>query len=212
FGLLLHRGRLGRRGADRPGVGHQVDEGVAARRRRAAAGLDVLLVFKAGGAPVGVQVHKGRQDGETARIQDGFVGAGQGRKPPAHRLDRSPAEVELGLFHAGVDCVLDEHGVSSFGQPRRGRGRGAGKKKLFPKREKFSFQKRGTNRLRKNRRRSTSSAFPAHGRTAWHSSPSSFVLQVFYHRSAKSVNGISPFLCEKSGLPACKFLVKLTKI
>ena len=44
---------------------------------------------------MGVQVHKGRQDGQAARIQDGFIGAGQGCKPPPHRLDRSPAEVEL---------------------------------------------------------------------------------------------------------------------
>ena len=92
---------------------------------------------------MGVQVHKGRQDGETARIQDGFVGAGQGRKPLAHRLDRSPAEVELGLFPAGVDCVLDEHGVSSFGQPRRGRVPGRGQKKTFPQKGKVQLSETG---------------------------------------------------------------------
>ena len=138
LGLLLHHGRLRRRGADRLCVGHQVDEGVAARRRRAAAGLDVLLIFKAGGPPMGMQVHKGRQDGQAARIQDGFIGAGQGCKPPPHRLDRSPAEVELDGLSAGVDCVLDEHGVSSFGQPHTRRRAGRGQKKTFPEKGKSS--------------------------------------------------------------------------
>ena len=87
---------------------------------------------------MGVQVYKGRQDGQAARIQDGFIGAGQGCKPPPHRLDRSPAEVELDGLSAGVDCVLDEHGVSSFGQPHTRRRAGRGQKKTFPEKGKSS--------------------------------------------------------------------------
>ena len=185
-GLLLDHGRLRRRGADRLCVGHQVDEGVAPRRRRGAAGGDVLLIFKAGGPPMGVQVDKGGQDGQPAGVQDRLVGAGQGRKPPAHRLDGAAAEIKLDRLTAGVDCVLDEHGVSSFGQPRRRRRAGRGQKKTFPqKREKFSFQKRGTDRLRKNRRQSTSSAFQARARTAWHSSPFAWSCRYFIIEAQK---------------------------
>ena len=71
-GLLLHHGCLCGRGADRLCVGHQVDKGVAACGRSHASGgnVNVLLIFKARGAPVAVQVHKGGQHGQTACIED----------------------------------------------------------------------------------------------------------------------------------------------
>ena len=71
-GFLFHHHSLCGRGADGLCVGHQVYKGVAAGGSGAAAGLDVLLVLKARGAPVAVQVHKGGQHGQPSGVEDGL--------------------------------------------------------------------------------------------------------------------------------------------
>ena len=104
--LLHHRGLCGR-GADGFGVGHQVHEGVPAGRSGAAAGLDILFVFKARGPPVAVQIHKGGQHRQPSGVQYSLPFSGQRRKLLPDGSDLSVPDID---FHRAALCVhsIDE--------------------------------------------------------------------------------------------------------
>ena len=196
--LLLHHGRLRRRGADGLGVGHQVDEGVTARRPPRGCRSRCPPYIQSPGVRQWVcRSTKAGRTGQAARIQDGFIGAGQGCKPPPPPPGSfPPAEVELDGLSAGVDCVVDEHGVSLLwpaAHPAQGRARA--KQKLSPEKGKsFSFHKRGNKPAAKK----PAAKHIFHFFSPWAHSMAQFPFLIlscryFYHRSAKSVNGLMPF-------------------
>ena len=95
-------------GADRLRVGHQVDEGVPARGSRGGAGGDVLLVLKAGGAPVAVGVDEGGQDRAALRVE--HLLPFRDEQPQTDSGDFSVAQPDLNGLARAVLCVADQHG------------------------------------------------------------------------------------------------------
>ena len=107
--LLLHHGCLCGRGADGLCVGHQVDKGVAACGRSHASSGNVLLIFKARGAPVAVQVHKGGQHGQAARVDDSLIFSCQRFQFLAHGGDLAVLYKDLQRSSFGVHSVYQQH-------------------------------------------------------------------------------------------------------
>ena len=95
-------------GADRLRVGHQVDEGVPARGSRGGAGGDVLLVLKAGGAPVAVGVDEGGQDRAALRVE--HLLPFRDKQPQTDSGNFSVAQPDLNGLARAVLCVADQHG------------------------------------------------------------------------------------------------------
>ena len=139
-GLLLHHCGLRSRRADGLGVGHQVDEGVAARSRCTAACLDVLLIFKARCAPVAVQIDEGGQHGKPPGIQNDLVLPGQSLQILADRRDLSVPDEQLHGASFRVDSVYKQHGTIP---PCFWRALDWAKKRTFPQMEKFESRKKG---------------------------------------------------------------------
>ncbi len=131
-GFLFHHGGLCRRRADRLGVGHQVHESVSACRSRPAAGLDVLFVLKARGAPVTVQVYKGGQHRQAACIEDGLALTGQRAQILADGSDLAVPNVDFEGVPLGVHSMDEQHLnlPPCFGFNGR-TARGRAKKELF---------------------------------------------------------------------------------
>ena len=100
-------GNLGT-GTDRLRVGHQVDEGVPARGSRGGAGGDVLLVLKAGGAPVAVGVDEGGQDRAALRVE--YLLPFRDEQPQTDSGNFSVAQPDLNGLARAVLCVADQHG------------------------------------------------------------------------------------------------------
>ena len=193
-GLLFHHGCLCGRGADRLGVGHQVDKGVAACGRSHASGGNVLLIFKARGAPVAVQVHKGRQHGQTACIEDSLPLPGQCGKILTHGGDLSVFHEKLHRAARSVYSVDEQHILlppcSYFGWADAGiAARGQAKKRTFPQTEKFKKRKKET-RSPPQKRLQTAFSVQHSFLTAFvrFSFSFAFVFVIFYHRNAKCVN------------------------
>ena len=193
-GLLLHHGCLCGRGADRLCVGHQVDKGVAACGRSHASGGNVLLIFKARGAPVAVQVHKGRQHGQTACIEDSLPLPGQCGKILTHGSDLSVFHEKLHRAARSVYSVDEQHILlppcSYFGWADAGiAARGQAKKRTFPQTEKFKKRKKET-RSPPQKRLQTAFSVQHSFLTAFvrFSFSFAFVFVIFYHRNAKCVN------------------------
>ena len=107
--LLLHHERLCRRRAHRLCVGHQVHEGVTAGGCGAAAGLDVLLVLKARGAPVAVQIHKCGQHSQPTGIHHRLVLGGKGGKILPYGSDLAILYIDLERPSLGVHSVCQQH-------------------------------------------------------------------------------------------------------
>ena len=106
--LLHHHGLCGRR-ADGLCVGHQVYKGVATGGSGTAAGLDVLLVLKARGAPVAVQIHKCGQHSQPTGIHHRLVLGGKGRKILPYGSDLSILYIDLQRPSLGVHSVCQQH-------------------------------------------------------------------------------------------------------
>ena len=193
-GLLLHHGCLCGRGADGLCVGHQVDKGVAACGRSHASGGDVLLIFKARGAPVAVQVHKGGQHGQPAGIEDSLPLPGQCGKILTHGGDLSVFHEKLHRAARSVYSVDEQHILlppcSYFGWADAGiAARGQAKKRTFPQTEKFKKRKKET-RNPPQKRLQTAFSVQRSFLTAFvrFSFSFAFVFVIFYHRNAKCVN------------------------
>ena len=145
-GLLLHHEGLRCRRADRLCVGHQVYKGVAAGGSGAAAGLNVLFVLKARGAPVAVQIHERGQDCQPSGIDDRLIFSGQCFQLLTHSGDLAVLYKDLKRSSFGVHSVYKQHrspllivyGLQRFSGLRA-------KKNFSPQREKFSSQKKGNN-------------------------------------------------------------------
>ena len=162
-GLLLHLHGLRGRGTDGLGVGHQVHEGVAA------AGLDVLLVLKARGAPVAVQVHKGGQHGQPPGIHYRLVVPGQSLQLLAHGGDPAVLHKDLQRSSFGVHSVYKQHGgLLSCPARSAAKSRKRAKKNFSPQREKLTSQKKETTNPRQNRTRTAFSVSGASRCTPWH--------------------------------------------
>ena len=166
--LLLHHERLCRRRAHRLCVGHQVHEGVTAGGCGAAAGLDVLLVLKARGAPVAVQVHKGGQHGQPAGINDRFVLPGQCLQLLTHSSDPAVLYKNLKRSSFGVHSIYKQHRSSLLICVCLVRLSGLRAKKNFsPQREKLIPQKKETTNPRQNRMRTACSVWCTSRFSAW---------------------------------------------
>ena len=107
--LLLHHHSLCGRGADGLCVGHQVYKGVATGGSGAAAGLDVLLVLKARGAPVAVQIHKCGQHSQPTGIHHRLVLGGKGGKILPYGSDLAIFYIDLQRPSLGVHSVCQQH-------------------------------------------------------------------------------------------------------
>ena len=166
--LLLHHHGLCGRGADGFGVGHQVYKGVAAGGSGAAAGLDVLLVLKARGAPVAVQVHKGGQHGQPAGINDRFVLPGQCLQLLTYSSDPAVLYKNLKRSSFGVHSIYKQHRSSLLICVCLVRLSGLRAKKNFsPQREKLIPQKKETTNPRQNRMRTACSVWCTSRFSAW---------------------------------------------
>jgi hypothetical protein len=107
--LLLHHHSLCGRGADGLCVGHQVYKGVATGGSGTAAGLDVLLVLKARGAPVAVQIHKCGQHGQSAGIHHCLILGSQCGKILSYGSDPAILYIDLKRSSFGVHSVCQQH-------------------------------------------------------------------------------------------------------
>ena len=108
-GLGLHGvGDLGG-GADRLGVGHQVHEGVPACGSGSGAGGDILLVLKAGGAPVAVGVDEGGQNRAALGIEHLLPFRDEQTQADCGNL--TLAQPDLNGLACAVLSIADEHGV-----------------------------------------------------------------------------------------------------
>ena len=167
-GFLLHHHGLCRRRADRLCVGHQVHEGVTAGGCGAAAGLNVLLVLKARGTPVAVQVHKGGQHGQPAGINDRFVLPGQCLQLLTYSSDPAVLYKNLKRSSFGVHSIYKQHRSSLLICVCLVRLSGLRAKKNFsPQREKLIPQKKETTNPRQNRMRTACSVWCTSRFSAW---------------------------------------------
>ena len=122
-------------GADRLCVGHQVHEGVPAGSGCGRAGGNILLILKAGGAPMAVCVKEGGQDRAALGIEQ--LLPLRDKQAQTDSGDFSVAQPDLDRLACTVPCVADQHSgnllrytLPDF-QPAFA-GVLLGKKKLFP--------------------------------------------------------------------------------
>ena len=97
-GPLAQRADIRGGGDGRLCVGHREDPAVAARRRRAAAGLDVLLMLMARGAEVDVGIEEAREGVQALGLDD--LGAVE-----RHRAGRRKLGDAAGADHHVVDAL-----------------------------------------------------------------------------------------------------------
>ena len=117
----------------------------------AAAGLDVLFVLKARGAPVTVQVYKGGQHRQAACIEDGLALTGQRAQILADGSDLAVPNVDFEGVPLGVHSIDEQHLnlPPCFGFNGR-TARGRAKKRTFPQRKSSKCEKRKQRTHSKN--------------------------------------------------------------
>jgi hypothetical protein len=143
---------------------------------------------------VAVQVHKGRQHGQTACIEDSLPLPGQCGKILTHGGDLSVFHEKLHRAARSVYSVDEQHILlppcSYFGWADAGiAARGQAKKRTFPQTEKFKKRKKET-RNPPQKRLQTAFSVQRSFLTAFvrFSFSFAFVFVIFYHRNAKCVN------------------------
>ena len=126
-------------GADRLCVGHQVHKGIPAGSGCGRAGGDILLILKAGGAPMAVCVKEGGQDRAALGVEQ--LLPLRDKQAQTDSGDFSVAQPDLDRLACTVPCVADQHSGNLLRytlpdlQPAPC-GRAFGQKKTFPRREK----------------------------------------------------------------------------